>query len=379
MKAPGCFEILAVDHASGARCGRLLTAHGPVDTPVFMPVGTQATVKAMTPVELEEVGATIILGNTYHLASRPGIEIIRRAGGLHGFMGWGHPILTDSGGYQVFSLATRRTITPDGVEFNVHFDGARFFLGPREAMSIQRALASDIAMAFDECPPHGCTYDYACQAVGRTLSWAAVCAKQERAPGQLLFGIGQGGAFPELRRSCAHDLVAIGFDGYAVGGVSVGESEPELLDAMANGVAVLPADKPRYLMGVGRMRQIVEAVAHGVDMFDCVMPTRYARNGSAFTAHGRFPVKAAEYKDDSRPLEEGCRCYACRTFSRAYIRHLVNVDEILGARMLTVHNLHRYMAFMAEVRASIAGGWFGDLRARWRAGGPSEEPGQRTT
>jgi queuine tRNA-ribosyltransferase len=334
-----------------------------------MPVGTQATVKAMSPAELDELETPIILGNTYHLMVRPGIEIVEQCGGLHAFMGWRKPILTDSGGYQVFSLARLRKITPSGVEFNAHVDGSRIVLGPVEAMAAQRRLGADIAMAFDECPPYPCDYNYACQAVERTLSWAALCATQERAPGQLVFGIAQGGQYADLRERCGRELAALGFDGYAIGGVSVGEPEAELLAAIGWGVQPLPWDKPRYLMGVGHIGQMVDAVGRGSDMFDCVMPTRYARNGTAFTAAGRYPVKAGEYKADPRPLEEGCACYACRHFTRAYVRHLLNVNEILGVRLVTLHNLHFYLAFMRRLRAALERGEFGafcaEFKARW--------------
>ena len=362
MKAPGTFEILATDPASGARRGRLWTRHGAIETPVFMPVGTQATVKAMTPQELEEAGVEVVLGNTYHLHLRPGVDIIERCGGLHRFMGWPRPILTDSGGFQVFSLSKLRKVRPDGVEFSSHVDGRPLFLGPREAMDIQRRLDSDIAMAFDECPPYPCDDKYACMAVERTLSWAALCAGLRPGTGQLVFGIVQGGEFAELRRRCARELTAMGFDGYAVGGVSVGEPEDLMREAVRVSVAELPPERPRYLMGVGVMRQMMDAVALGVDMFDCVMPTRYARNGTAFTRRGRYPVKNGEYKDDSRPVEEGCACYACRLFTRAYVRHLLNVNEILGVRLLTIHNLFRYMEFMRAVQRSIEGGTFAALR-----------------
>ena len=364
MTRPGTFELLARDPSSGARCGRLWTAHGAVDTPAFMPVGTQATVKAMAPWELEALGAGIILANTYHLNMRPGLEVIRACGGLHRFMGWDGPILTDSGGYQVFSLARLRKIRADGVEFNSHIDGSRVFLGPVEAMEIQRVLGSDIAMVLDECPPWPCSRDYACKAVGKSITWAALCAEQSRAKGQLVFGIVQGGAYADLREQCARDLVAIGFDGYAIGGVSVGEPEAVLRQGVRDSAAGLPDDRPRYLMGVGRMNQIVDAVADGVDMFDCVMPTRFARNGTAFTREGRYPVKAGACKEDTRPIEPGCECRVCRTFSRAYVRHLLNVNEILGVRLLTWHNLHRYLCFMDEMRAAIRGGTFDAFRAR---------------
>jgi len=356
------FQILQTDPGSQARRGRLTTPHGVVETPVFMPVGTQATVKAMTPAELEVLGVPMILSNAYHLHIRPGADLIARAGGLHRFMGWHRPILTDSGGFQVFSLATLRTIREDGVEFNSHVDGRRLFLGPREAMAIQKDLGSDIAMVFDECAPYPCDHEYACQAMERTLTWAAVCSQQARGDGQQVFGIVQGGTYDDLRRQCAGRLAAMGFDGYAIGGVSVGEPEDLMLGSASVSVEQLPVDAPRYLMGVGHMRQIVEAVALGVDMFDCVIPTRVARNGSALTRTGRYPLKAARYKEDAEPIESGCACYACRTFSRAYIRHLLNTDEILGVRLLTIHNLHRYMDFMRDIQTALETGAFSQFR-----------------
>ncbi|OGV65050.1 MAG: tRNA guanosine(34) transglycosylase Tgt [Lentisphaerae bacterium RIFOXYC12_FULL_60_16] len=364
MATPGTFELLGRDPASGARRGRLWTAHGPIDTPAFMPVGTQATVKTLEPRDMESMGVQVLLGNTYHLRSRPGVEVIKACGGLHRFMGWNGAILTDSGGYQVFSLARLRKITPQGVEFSSHIDGERFFLGPVETMEIQRDFGSDIAMVLDVCPPFPCDRETACQAVETTLQWAIACAEQPRAPGQMRFGIVQGGADAALRERCARALTGMGFDGYAIGGVSVGEPEPILLKAVQDTVGHLPADRPRYLMGVGRMPQMVEAVAQGVDLFDCVIPTRYARNGTAFTRQGRLPLRGSAYRMDTRPIEEGCACYACRTFTRAYIRHLINVNEILGIRLLTLHNVHAYRVFMTEVQDAIQNGTFNDLRAR---------------
>jgi len=365
MNVPGQFEILASDSSSSARRGRLLTAHGAVETPVFMLVGTQGTVKAMSPFELKTLGVQVILGNTYHLNIRPGIDVIEGCGGLHSFMGWDGPVLTDSGGFQVFSLARLRKIRADGVEFNSHLDGRRVFLGPVEAMDIQRRLGSDISMAFDECAPYPCDRDYACEAVEKTLAWAALCVEQPRAKAQLLFGIVQGSEYSDLRERCARELVSIGFDGYAIGGVSVGEPEDVLMRGVESSFTGLPYEKPRYLMGVGRMAQILEAVALGVDMFDCVMPTRFARNGTAFTREGRYPVKAGEYAYDTRPVEEGCECYACLNFSRAYVRHLLNMNEILGIRLLTIHNIHRYMEFMREIRTALENGTFSDLRTEY--------------
>lgn len=360
------FKILAQDAGTAARVGRLTTAHGEVETPAFMPVGTQGTVKAMSPHELLELDAQILLANTYHLQARPGVDVIDRCGGLHRFMGWPRAILTDSGGYQVFSLAKLRRITEEGVEFQSPLDGTRHFLGPREAMEAQRRLASDVAMVLDECLPYPCDRDYACQGVERTLRWAALCARQPRADGQRVFGIVQGGVYPELRARCARELVSLGFDGYAIGGVSVGEPEEALWVGVEASLEHLPVESPRYLMGVGLLPQIVEAVARGVDFFDCVMPTRYARNGTAFTRRGRYPVKAALYREDTGPLEEGCTCYACRNFSRAYVRHLLQAREILGFRLLTWHNLHRYLEFMRELRQAIRQGRFAELRAQVR-------------
>jgi queuine tRNA-ribosyltransferase len=367
MHKPGTFEVLAVDASSGARRGRLHTAHGVVDTPVFMPVGTQGTVKAMSPAELDGMGCQILLGNTYHLNDRPGMEVIANAGGLHRFMGWDRAILTDSGGFQVFSLTRLRKVTDQGVEFRSHNDGTKHFLGPVEAMAIQRTLGSDIAMVFDECPPYPCEREYACKAVDRTLTWAASCASQPRADGQLVFGIVQGGVYPELRERCARELVAMGFDGYAIGGVSVGEPDELIIPGVEMGIVGLPAEKPRYLMGVGGLGQMVESIARGVDMFDCVLPTRVARNGTAVTRRGRYSLRNAEHKLALEPVEEGCRCYACRHFTRSYIRHLLNVDEILGVRLLTIHNLHRHLELLKEIREAIAAGTFAQLRAEFQA------------
>ncbi|HOW97806.1 MAG TPA: tRNA guanosine(34) transglycosylase Tgt [Kiritimatiellia bacterium] len=375
---PGTFEILQQAPGAGARLGRLWTAHGPVDTPVFMPVGTQATVKAMTPAEMEDLGFQIVLGNTYHLNIRPGVDIIEEQGGLHRFMGWERAILTDSGGYQVFSLARLNRITADGVIFQSHVDGATHVLGPESAMAIQRRLGSDIAMVFDECAPYPCDRKYACQAVERTLAWAALCARQPRAAGQLVFGIVQGSVYADLRERCARGLIELGFDGYAIGGVSVGEPHALILQGIEDSVRHLPADRPRYLMGVGSHQHMVEAVARGVDMFDCVMPTRLARHGTAFTRAGKYPVKAALYARDPRPIEEGCGCYACRHFSRAYVRHLMNVGEILGIRLLSIHNLFRYEAFVQEMRGAIRAGGFAEYAKGFveQYGNGRDQPGR---
>ena len=361
------FELLKVDPNSKARLGRLTTAHGVVDTPVFMSVGTQGSVKALDPRELREMGAQIILGNTYHLSIRPGVEIIRAAGGLHRFINWPQPILTDSGGFQVFSLAKIRKIKTHGVEFRSHLDGALLFLGPREAMEIQRDLGSDIAMAFDDCPPHTSTPREMRAAVERTMRWASECRTQSRAAGQLVFGIVQGGANAALRQECAQTIVAMEFDGYAIGGVSVGEPESEIFRAVELTEPFLPAHRPRYAMGLGTPAQLVELAARGVDMFDCVLPTRVARNGTAFTRRGTVSVKAGFNKADFRPIEEGCECFACRHFSRAYLRHLLNVNEILGLRMVSVHNSHLYLKLMADMRAHLAAGTFAEFRREFAA------------
>jgi queuine tRNA-ribosyltransferase len=359
------FELLKVDRSSKARLGRLTTAHGAIDTPVFMSVGTQGSVKAIDPRELREMGTQIILGNTYHLSIRPGLEIIRAAGGLHSFINWPAPILTDSGGFQVFSLATIRKIQPHGVEFRSHLDGSLLFLGPKEAMGIQRELGSDIAMVFDECPPHTSTPRELRAAVERTIRWARECREQARAPGQLVFGIVQGGADPALRELCARELIATGFDGYAIGGVSVGEPEPEMLRAVELTEQFLPAGQARYAMGLGTPAQLVELVARGVDMFDCVLPTRVARNGTAFTRNGSISIKGGAQKADFRPIEEDCDCFACQHFTRAYLRHLLNVGEILGLRMLSVHNTRMYLRVMEEVRNAIASGTFAEYRRKF--------------
>jgi len=357
------FNVLNQDPHSRARRGHLTTAHGPVNTPVFMPVGTQASVKALDPRELEEMGTRIILGNTYHLFLRPGMEIIEQAGGLHAFMNWSGPILTDSGGFQVFSLSKIRKIQEHGVEFRSHLDGSLLFLGPREVMGIQRTLGSDIAMVFDECPPHTASPEALQAAVARTLRWAEECRAQPRSPGQAVFGIVQGGNDPTLRQSCARQLVDMDFDGYAVGGVSVGEPEAQMMQAIDDTIPFLPEDKPHYAMGLGTPAQIVELVARGIDMFDCVLPTRVARNGTAFTRTGTISIKGGFNKADFGPIEEGCTCFACQRFTRAYLRHLLNVNEILGLRMLSVHNSHLYMSVMQDIRTHLEAGTFDQFRS----------------
>jgi len=353
------FTILQKDPGSLARRGTLTTAHGQVQTPVFMPVGTQATVKAMTPKELVDMGAEIILGNTYHLNLRPGMDIVAAAGGLHRFMGWNRAILTDSGGFQVFSLSRLGKKTQDGVFFQSHLDGSRLFMGPVESMAIQRQLGSDIAMVFDECTAWPATWDEANRSLDLTLRWAAVSREQPTAPGQLRFGIVQGSTFPDLREKATRGIIDLDFDGIALGGVSVGEPEHEMVKVLELCAPLLPPALPHYLMGVGTPRQLILGVLNGIDMFDCVLPTRMGRNGSAFTMTGTMPVKAAIYKDDFRPIQEDCQCYACRHFTRAYIRHLLNANEILGARLMTTHNLHFFLDLMRQARQHLENGTFG--------------------
>ena len=361
------FELLQTDSATAARRGRLQTAHGIVETPIFMPVGTRATVKTLDGADLKALQSQIILGNTYHLNLRPGMETIRAAGGLHAFMGWDLPILTDSGGFQVFSLAKLAKIQEDGVAFQSHIDGAPLFLGPREAMAIQRDLVSDIAMVFDDCPPYPAEREQVLGAVERTTRWAHECRDQPRAEGQLVFGIVQGGCYEDLREQSAREITAIDFDGYAIGGLSVGEPEPEMLRMAELTAPMLPADRPRYAMGLGTPVQLVELVARGVDMFDCVLPTRLARNGTAFTFGGAISLKGAAYREDFGPIEDGCDCFTCQNHTRAYLRHLLNVDEILGLRLLTIHNLRCYLRLMEVVRGHLKAGTFGEFRAAFHA------------
>jgi queuine tRNA-ribosyltransferase len=362
------FQLLAQD--GKARRGRLVTPHGVIETPVFMPVGTQGTVKAVSPRELVELRAQIILGNTYHLFVRPGMDVMRSFGGLHQFMSWDGPILTDSGGFQVFSLAKLRKITEEGVHFQNHLDGAPCFLGPETAMDIQAALGSDIAMAFDECPPHPCGHDYAAKSLALTLRWAKRCRSwaAEHPERPALFGIVQGSVFEDLRRESAEALVGMDFEGYAIGGVSVGESEEEMMQAVEWSEPFLPPDKPRYAMGLGTPPQMIELVARGVDMFDCVLPTRLARNGTAFTAAGTVNLKNAPFAAEKGPIEGGCECYACTHFSRGYLRHLVKAEEILGLRLISLHNLHFYIRLMERARSAIEAGTFESFRRAFVGG-----------
>ena len=362
-------QLLATDPATAARRGRLHTRHGAVETPIFMPVGTQGTVKAVTPAQLHDLGAQIILGNTYHLNLRPGSEVVRELGGLHQFMGWDGPILTDSGGFQVFSLAKLRDIREDGVAFSSHLDGTKLFLGPREVMAIQQNLGSDIAMVIDECPPWPCDRDECAQACARSLRWAGACRTIATdtgwlAAGHHLFAIVQGSTFDDLRREAAEALAAMDFPGYAVGGVSVGEPEPEMLKQVAATTPYLPADKPRYTMGLGTPPQLLKMVALGVDLFDCVLPTRVARNGLAFTPDGPLNLRNEKFRTDPRPIVEGLANYAAG-FSRAYLRHLTLAGEILGCTLLTIHNLHFYLDLMAQARAHIEAGDYGVWHRGW--------------
>ncbi len=347
------WTCLKKDENSMARRGRLETPHGAVETPVFMPVGTQATVKAMTPAELEEMGARILLSNTYHLYLRPGADLVAAHGGLHGFMQWQGPILTDSGGFQVFSLGELRKIREEGVEFRSHIDGSKHLFTPESVMDIEGKLGADIAMAFDECIPYPATYEYAKAATARTGRWAARCKAAHCRENQSLFGIVQGGMYKDLRALSAAELVEMDFPGYGIGGLSVGEEKPLMYEILEHTTPLLPQEKPRYLMGVGSPDCLVEGVLRGVDMFDCVLPTRIARNGTLFTSQGKLVIRNSQYKEDMRPLDEQCSCYACRYFTRAYVRHLFMAGEILGARLATIHNLHFLVSLMAELRLAI--------------------------
>jgi queuine tRNA-ribosyltransferase len=364
------FELLKTDTATAARRGRLRTRHGIVETPVFMPVGTQGTVKAVTPRQLHEIGAQIILGNTYHLNLRPGSALVRELGGLHAFMGWDGPILTDSGGFQVFSLAKLRDIRDEGVAFQSHLDGARLFLGPREVMTIQQNLGSDIAMVLDECPPWPCERDECAKAVARSARWARQCKTIAEESGFLanghhVFAIVQGSTFDDLRRAAAEELAAMDFPGYAVGGVSVGEPEPEMLKQVGATTPFLPAEKPRYTMGLGTPPQLLKMIALGVDMFDCVLPTRVARNGLVFTPDGPINLRNEQYRADARPIVENMDNYTCRNFSRAYLRHLTVAGEMLSGTLLTIHNLHFFLDLLAQARSHIEAGDYATWHRQW--------------
>ena len=373
------FEILAKD--ANARLGKITISRGVINTPAFMPVGTQATVKAMSPDEMKDIGAEIILCNTYHLYLRPGHEIISSLGGLHRFMNWERPILTDSGGFQVFSLSALRTIGDDGVHFRSHLDGSMHFIGPEKAMEIQSALGSDICMAFDECTPYPASHEYALKSLALTTKWArrckewvegsrvhssfAVLRRTEGVKNQALFGIIQGGVYKDLRKQSLEELVEIGFDGYAAGGLSVGEPKDEMYEIINFITPLMPENRPRYLMGVGDLMDMLVAVEAGFDMFDCVMPTRNARNGTLFTSTGRISIKRTEYKADKEPLDKNCGCYTCRNFSKAYLRHLFMAKEILSMRLNTLHNLYFYLDFFKKMREAIKKEKFGDFKKKW--------------
>ena len=356
------FDILHKCPLSRARVGEITTSHGKFPTPVFMPVGTQGSVKAVSPEELEASGVEVILANTYHLYLRPGHQIIEKLGGLHRFMNWSGPILTDSGGFQVYSLSPLRTISDDGVSFQSHLDGSKHFIGPEEAMTIQKSLGGDMVMTFDECVPFPADYDYVVNSVKLTSLWARRCIDFRLQPHQTLFGIVQGGMYRDLREMSARALVEIGFDGYAIGGLSVGENRATREEIVRETVAFLPEEKPVYLMGVGKPEDIIEGVWHGVDMFDCVMPTRNARNGTLFTSRGKMVIKNAQYSDDERPIDEKCGCYTCSHFSRAYLRHLFMARELLSYRLNSIHNLFFYSHLMENIRCAILEGRFVDFR-----------------
>ncbi len=367
---PSHFELIRTDPLTAARRGRLRTPHGEIETPIFMPVGTQGTVKAITPAHLHEIGAQIILGNTYHLNLRPGSELVRELGGLHRFMGWDGPILTDSGGFQVFSLARLRDIRDEGVAFASHLDGTKLFLGPREVMTIQQNLGSDIAMVLDECPPWPAEREAVAKAVARSRRWAEQCRQIATdsgflASGRHVFAIVQGSTFEDLRREAAEALTALDFPGYAIGGVSVGEPEPEMLQQVGITARFLPADKPRYTMGLGTPPQLLKMIALGVDMFDCVLPTRVARNGLVFTPDGPMNLRNEQYRRDPRPIIEGGTPNYTSRFSRAYLRHLTMAGEMLSGTLLTIHNLHFFLDLMAQARAQIESGNFGPWHRGW--------------
>lgn len=353
MNHPVSFELQHVCSQSGARAGVLHTPHGDIHTPVYMPVGTQAVVKAMTSREMKEIGASIVLANTYHLHLRPGEDLIREAGGLHAFMAWDRPLLTDSGGYQVFSLSGLNRMTEEGVAFRSHLDGSPLFMSPESAVDIQQKLGADIAMAFDVCSPYPCGEEKAREDMERTHRWALRCKKAHTREDQALFGIVQGAFYPELRRESARALADMGFPGYGIGGLSVGEPKETMYDMLEHTLPLLPQDKPRYLMGVGTPDCLLEGVARGIDMFDCVLATRVARNGTLLTRDGRMVIKNKQYEEDFRPIDDTCDCFTCTHHSRAYIRHLFKAGEITGARLATIHNLRTLIRLMQEIRQAI--------------------------
>ncbi len=357
---PFAFEVTGKDPQTRARLGKITTAHGTVDTPAFMPVGTQGTVKSLRPEDLLQCGAQMILGNTYHLYLRPGHETVRRLGGLHAFMNWPGPILTDSGGFQVYSLAALRKIGPEGVMFRSHIDGSKHFLSPKKAVEIQEALGSDIMMCLDECTPYPATFRQTRDSLALTVQWAKACREAKTNPEQALFGIVQGGTYPDLRRQAAEEMVPLGFDGYALGGVSVGEPKV-MMYAITDEIApLLPEDKPRYLMGVGMPEDIVYGVSRGIDLFDCVIPTRSARHGLLFTNSEKIVIKNARWREDPSPPDETCDCYTCKNYSRAYLRHLYVAGEILAMILNTIHNIRHYMRLLENIRAAVREKRFGE-------------------
>ena len=347
------YNLLHKDHNSNARYGTLKTNYGTFETPIFMPVGTQATVKTLSPEELYNINSAVILSNTYHLWLRPGENIVDKAGGLHKFMNYNGPILTDSGGFQVFSLAKKKDILEEGVYFNSHIDGKRIFLSPEKSIEIQNKLDSDIAMCFDECPPYPVTYEYMKNSVERTLRWAKRCKEAHKNDRQSMFGIIQGGEFTDLREYSCKETVKLDFDGYSIGGTSVGEGKDVMYKMIDDGIRYLPTDKPRYLMGVGEPVDIFEGVERGIDMFDCVLPTRLARHGHAFTLDGKINLRNAKYKEDFSPVDENCDCYCCKNYTKSYVRHLLVANETLGQRLLSIHNLRFLIKIMENIRESI--------------------------
>lgn len=356
------FKLIKKDPSTSARIGKIITSHGDVNTPAFIPVGTIGMVKTLTPEELIDLGAEIILGNTYHLYLRPGHGTIKTLGGLHRFIHWERPILTDSGGFQVYSLSALSKITEEGISFRSHLDGSSHFLTPEKAVEIQEALGSDIAMILDECTPYPSAYEYTRESMELTAKWAVRCKRVKKKEDMALFGIVQGGMYPDLRKESTLKLIDIGFDGYAVGGLSVGEGKSEMFGIVGMTAPLLPEDKPRYLMGVGTPEDILEAVSMGIDIFDCVMPTRNARNGTLFTRNGKLIIKNAQYKIDEKPIDTECQCYTCRNFSRAYLRHLFMTEGLLALRLNTIHNLYFYLNLMKNTREAILADCFKEFR-----------------
>ncbi|MGH7807349.1 MAG: tRNA guanosine(34) transglycosylase Tgt [Thermodesulfobacteriota bacterium] len=367
------FEIIKKDKDTGARLGRIHTGHGMVETPAFMPVATRGSVKAMTPEEVEALGFEIVVVNAYHMYLKPGHKKVEQLGGLHKLMGWGRSILTDSGGFQALSLSRVREIKEGGILFRSHLDGSEHFLTPGKCIEIQDSLDTDIMMCLDECPPFPSSYEYMEKSVDLTTRWADICKRAKTDSRKAIFGIVQGGVFEELREKSARELLSIGFDGYAIGGLGIGESKEETYRTAEFTARFLPYEKPRYLMGLGMPEDIVESVSRGIDLFDCVLPTRNARNGTLFTSRGKMVIKNARYEEDDSPVDESCSCYTCGTFSRAYLRHLYQAGEILASRLLTLHNLHYYGRLMREIREAIRTGEFYDLKTKFQSAGGLKE------